>query len=202
MSAGGRDPGGRDPGGRDAGPALAPDFARIVPEGDNRARDVCRHCGFVHYVNPKIVVGALVVDGDRLLLCRRAIEPRAGWWTMPAGFLEVGETLEDGARREAREEAEADLRLERLLAVYSLPHISQVQIFYLARLAAPSFAPGPESLEVKLFPVADIPWKALAFPSVEWTIRAWLADRQEGAPRLHTSPPPDFDIAAWMKAHS
>ncbi|GIX15951.1 MAG: ADP-ribose pyrophosphatase [Rhodothalassiaceae bacterium] len=192
----------RDAGRGGAGAALAPDFARIVPDGDNRVREVCRHCGFVHYVNPKIVVGALVVEEDRLLLCRRAIEPRAGYWTMPAGFLEVGETLEDGARREAREEAEADLVLERLLAVYSLPHISQVQIFYLAHLAAPSFAPGPESREVRLFAIADIPWAALAFPSVEWTIRAWLADREEGRARLHTSPPPGFDIAEWLRAHS
>ncbi len=191
-----------DPAPPESGGALSPDFVRTVPAGDTRVREVCRHCGFVHYVNPKIVVGALVVDAERLLLCRRAIAPRAGYWTMPAGFLEVGETLEEGARREAREEAEADLVLERLLAVYSLPHISQVQIFYLAHLAAPAFAPGPESREVRLFPLAEIPWKTLAFPSVEWTIRAWLSDRKAGVARLHTSPPPDFEITAWLKAHS
>ena len=191
-----------DPARGGAAGTLSPDFVRTVPAGDNRLREVCRHCGFVHYVNPKIVVGALVVADERLLLCRRAIEPRAGYWTMPAGFLEVGETLEDGARREAREEAEAELALERMLAVYSLPHISQVQIFYLARLARPHFAPGPESREVRLFPLSEIPWKTLAFPSVEWTIRAWLSDRKDGRARLHTSPPSDFDIATWLKSHS
>jgi ADP-ribose pyrophosphatase YjhB (NUDIX family) len=145
-------------------------FERRIPEGDTSERDVCKRCGHVCYVNPKIVVGSVVIHADHILLCRRAIEPQRGLWTLPAGYLELHESPEDGARREAREEACADIAIERLLAVYSLPHISQVQLIYRARLADPVFAAGTESLETKLFAWADIPWSELAFPSVHWAL--------------------------------
>ncbi|RMF16148.1 MAG: NUDIX domain-containing protein [Alphaproteobacteria bacterium] len=176
---------------------LAPSFERCVPDGDNRKREVCRHCGFIHYVNPKIVVGSVVEHEGRYLLCRRAIEPRAGFWTLPAGFLEVGETLEEGACREAEEEACAALDIERLLAVYSIPRISQVQIFFAARLARPDIAPGPESREVALFGWEEIPWHEIAFPTVHWALHAHRADHMSGTPRLHTTPPADWDPAAY-----
>jgi ADP-ribose pyrophosphatase YjhB (NUDIX family) len=130
----------------------------------------------VAYVNPKIVVGSVISAGERLLLCRRAIEPRRGYWTIPAGFLEEGEGLEEGARREAREEAEAEIAIDALLAVYSVPRISQVQIFYRAALKG-SFAPGPESLEAALFSLEEIPRADLAFPSVHWVLDAYRETR-------------------------
>ena len=135
-------------------------------------RYVCGRCGHIHYTNPKIVVGSVVAHGDRILLCRRAIEPRKGLWTLPAGFLEEHETPEDGARREAREEACADIQLEALLAVYTVAHISQVQLMYRARLPTQEFAAGPESLDVRLFAWNEIPWDELAFPSVKWALQA------------------------------
>jgi ADP-ribose pyrophosphatase YjhB (NUDIX family) len=152
-----------------------PHFDRIIPEGDDRLRAVCTQCGYVAYENPKIVVGSVVIDHNRVLLCRRAIEPRRGFWTLPAGFLELGETVEAGAVREAREEACADIALDGLLAVYSIPRISQVQMMYRAHMATPGIAAGPESLEVGWFEWADIPWDELAFPSVVWALRHYLA---------------------------
>jgi ADP-ribose pyrophosphatase YjhB (NUDIX family) len=144
-------------------------FRHEVPPGEDRERRVCQTCGFIDYVNPRIVTGVVAHQGARILLCRRAIEPRKGFWTLPAGFLELGESVEEGARREAREEAGADLDLEALLAVYSIPRIGQVQVFYRARLTnTPS--PGPETLELALFAWDDIPWKELAFPSVRWAL--------------------------------
>lgn len=151
-------------------------FSRRVPEGDTRERDVCDSCGFIAYRNPKIVVGAVVAAGEKLLLCRRAIEPRRGFWTLPAGFLEEGETLEAGARREAREEAMAEIAIDALLAVYSVPHISQVQVFYRAALEG-AFAPGSESLEVALYAATELPRAEFAFPSVHWAIDAYFASR-------------------------
>lgn len=151
-------------------PPPGPHFERRVPEGDTIERYVCGQCGHVHYANPKIVIGSVVVHERNILLCRRAIEPRKNYWTLPAGFLEEHETPEEGARREAREEAMCDIVLDGLLAVYSVPHISQVQLMYRARLATPAFAPGPESLETKLFAWDDIPWNELAFPSVHWAL--------------------------------
>jgi ADP-ribose pyrophosphatase YjhB (NUDIX family) len=147
-----------------------PPFALRVPQGDNREREVCGTCGFVNYVNPKVVVGAVIAQQDRILLCRRAIHPRKGYWTIPAGYLEERETTEHGARREAMEEAMAEIDIEAMLAVYNIPRISQVQIIYKARLAAPQFGPGPESLETRLFAWDVIPWHDLAFPSVHWAL--------------------------------
>jgi ADP-ribose pyrophosphatase YjhB (NUDIX family) len=143
---------------------------RRIPEGDNRERLVCPDCGFISYENPKIVVGSVVVHEDRVLLCRRAIDPRRGYWTLPAGYLEQNEAASDGARREAREEAMAEIAIDGLLAVYSIPRISQVQLIYRAHLLRPEFAPGPESLEVALFRWDEIPWPELAFPSVKWAL--------------------------------
>lgn len=151
-------------------PAAGANFEERVPEGDDRQRLVCRDCGFVNYQNPKIVVGSVAVHEGRILLCRRAIMPRRGFWTLPAGYLEQQEAAEAGARREAWEEARAELEIERLLAVYSIPRISQVQLIYRARLLSPEIAAGPESLEVGLFDRAAIPWDELAFPSVRWAL--------------------------------
>ncbi|HEY4345212.1 MAG TPA: NUDIX hydrolase [Parvibaculum sp.] len=145
-------------------------FSQRVPTGDSLPRDICDSCGFIHYDNPKIVVGSVVTYGDAFLLCRRAIEPRKGFWTLPAGFMEHGETVEDGARREAREEANADIRIRDLLAIYSIPRIAQVQIMYRAELLTPEISPGVESLEVALFDWETIPWDQLAFPSVYWAL--------------------------------
>jgi len=133
-------------------------------------RHVCAVCGTIHYINPKIVVGSVCSWDGRILLCRRAIEPRRGFWTIPAGYLEEHEAPTDGAMREAREEACADIKIDALLAVYSVLRISQVQLIYRATLAAPDFSPGVESLETKLVAWDEIPWDDLAFPSVHWAL--------------------------------
>ncbi|HUA50597.1 MAG TPA: NUDIX hydrolase [Candidatus Sulfotelmatobacter sp.] len=145
---------------------------RAVPPGDNRERLVCGDCGFILYDNPKIVVGSVVRFGARYLLCRRAIEPRTGYWTLPAGYLELNETTEDGALREAWEEARARIRIEGLLAIYNIPRLSQVQMIYRAQLLDEAVAPGPESREVGLFTWDQIPWNEIAFPSVNWSLDA------------------------------
>ncbi|MEQ9812440.1 MAG: NUDIX hydrolase [Azospirillaceae bacterium] len=149
---------------------------RTVPAGDDRERLTCPDCGFIAYENPKIVVGSVVHHGDRILLCRRSIEPRSGFWTLPAGYLELGETPAEGARREAEEEARATIEIEGLLAVYAIRRISQVQLIHRARLLDPDrIAAGPESLEVGLFRWRDIPWAEIAFPSVTWALEAFRA---------------------------
>jgi ADP-ribose pyrophosphatase YjhB (NUDIX family) len=147
-------------------------FVRRTPEGEDRERLVCGDCGYVAYENPKIVVGSVVSEGGRILLCRRAIEPRHGFWTLPAGYMELGETTEEGAKREAWEEARARLELDGVLAIYSIVRIGQVQIIYRAHLAEPGFAPGPESLDVRFFAWEEIPWDQLAFPTVRWALEA------------------------------
>jgi ADP-ribose pyrophosphatase YjhB (NUDIX family) len=155
-------------------------FVRRIPEGDNRERLVCADCGHVAYENPKVVVGSVVVSDGLVLMCRRAIEPRLGFWTLPAGFLELGETLEEGAAREAQEEAEADITIEGILGVFSIARIGQVQVIFRARFTdpgPPGFRPGPESLDVKLFRPSEIPWDQIAFPSVHWALNAWRDGR-------------------------
>ncbi|NWH09556.1 MAG: NUDIX hydrolase [Alphaproteobacteria bacterium] len=154
-------------------PHLLPNFEKRVPEGDSLERLVCRDCGHVHYMNPKIIVGSVISHQGRILLCRRAIEPRRGFWTIPAGFMEERETAEAGARREAMEEAGAAIAIDAMLAVYSIARISQVQIIYRATLMDTAFAPGIESLETVLFAYDEIPWGALAFPSVQWALTQW-----------------------------
>jgi len=161
---------------------LTPSFARRVPPDDDRERLVCARCGFIAYENPKIVVGSVVRHGDCVLLCRRAIEPRRGFWTLPAGYLELGETPEEGARREAREEANAEIAVSGVLAIYTVRRLSQVQIMHRARLVDPRFSAGPESLEVGLFSFEDLP-ADLAFPTVRWALaHDREAEARGGAP--------------------
>jgi ADP-ribose pyrophosphatase YjhB (NUDIX family) len=152
-------------------------FVRRIPEGDHRERMVCAECGHIAYENPKVVVGAAVVADGAVLLCRRAIEPRHGFWTLPAGYLELGETLEEGAAREIFEEAQARVAFDGILGIFSISRIGQVHVMFRARFAdegaSPRFAAGAESLEVGLFAWTDIPWDRLAFPSVRWTLDAW-----------------------------
>jgi ADP-ribose pyrophosphatase YjhB (NUDIX family) len=155
-------------------------FVRRVPEGDDRPRLVCGDCGYIAYENPKVVVGSVCVWEDRVLLCRRAINPRRGYWTLPAGYLELHETTDEGARREAREEARAEIELEGVLAVYSIPRLSQVQVMYRARLVTPAIAAGPESEAVGLFAWGEIPWEDLAFPSVRWALDDYRAAAAAG----------------------
>lgn len=152
-------------------PEHKPHFIKEIPPGDNMERSVCAACGFIDYQNPKIVVGSIVTWDGEILLCKRAIEPRRGYWTLPAGYLELNETAEDGAAREAREEACATIEIDRLLAVYSIPRISQVQLMFRARLMSRDIAAGPESEAVGLYAWEDIPWADLAFPSVGWALR-------------------------------
>jgi ADP-ribose pyrophosphatase YjhB (NUDIX family) len=166
-------------------------FSNQVPPGEDRERRVCQTCGFIDYVNPRIVAGVVAHAEEKILLCKRAIEPRKGFWTLPAGFLELGESVEEGARREAMEEACAELDVETMLGVYSIPRIGQVQIFFRARLLnQPS--PGPESTDVMLASWGEVPWKELAFPSVHWALRHY----HETMGRTRFAPfgnPPDTD---------
>ncbi len=162
-----------------------PQFTKRIPDGDTHERAICDQCGYVAYENPKVVVGSVVVHEGKVMLCRRAIEPRRGFWTLPAGYLELQETVEEGARREALEESGAQIQLDGILAVYSISRIGQVQVIFRARFdGAADFAPGIESLDVRLFDWADIPWDELAFPSVHWSLRAWRSagDGPLGAP--------------------
>lgn len=149
-----------------------------VPPGDNRERFMCEHCDKVHYSNPRIVTGCLATWEDRVLLCKRAIDPRRGYWTLPAGFLENGETAEAGAIRETWEEARAEVELDDLYTLFSLPHISQVYMFYRARLTAPEFSVGEETEAIGLFGKQDIPWEQLAFPVVRETLEHYFHDRE------------------------
>ena len=165
----------------------SPRIERRVPEGDTLPRDVCADCGTIHYQNPKIVVGCLPQWERRILLCRRAIEPRYGLWTLPAGFLENGETLVDGALRETLEEADARVAIEDLYAVISLPQINQVYMMFRARLLDLAFGPGSESLEVRLFDESEVPWEAIAFRTIARTLRNFFLDRRLGAFALHVS---------------
>jgi ADP-ribose pyrophosphatase YjhB (NUDIX family) len=158
-----------------------------VPEGDTLKRYVCAACATIHYQNPKVVVGCLPVWEDRVLLCKRAIEPRHGLWTLPAGFLENGETLAAGALRETLEEASARVEIVDLYTTISLPHISQVYVMFRARLLDLDFGPGSESLEVRLFGEEDIPWGELAFRTIARTLRNYFLDRKLGAFPVHVS---------------
>jgi ADP-ribose pyrophosphatase YjhB (NUDIX family) len=169
--------------------------ALAVPEGDNRPRFVCSNCHTIHYENPKMVIGSLPVwehDGDfKVLLCKRAIEPRYGYWTLPAGFMENAETTAEAAMRETEEEAGANIELGPLFSLLNVAHVHQVHLFYLARLRDLDFAPGIESLEVELFSEEDIPWDDLAFPTIRTTLALFFADRvkhlETGAPYgVHT----------------
>jgi ADP-ribose pyrophosphatase YjhB (NUDIX family) len=168
------------------------DVVHRVPEGDSLVRAMCDRCGHIQYLNPKIVVGCLPVHGDRILMCKRAIEPRHGLWTLPAGFMENNESAPEGAAREAMEEANAKVEIEDLYTVYSIPHISQVYMMFRARLLDPDVSPGVESLEVKLVTEDEIPWDQLAFAMVRRTLEHFLADRRTGifVPRFGDIRPP------------
>ena len=151
-----------------------------VPEGDSLPRHVCDACGTIHYQNPKIVVGCIPEWEDRILLCRRAIEPRYGLWTLPAGFMENGETVQQGAARETLEEARARVEIGALYTLFNLPHINQVYMLFRARLLDLQFSPGEESLDVELMSEADIPWERMAFPTVSEALKLYFADRAQG----------------------
>jgi ADP-ribose pyrophosphatase YjhB (NUDIX family) len=159
--------------------------AKRVPPGDNVARWVCDACGEIHYQNPKLVVGAVPEWEGRLLLCRRAIEPRYGYWTLPAGFMENDETAGQAALRETLEEAGARIELLAPYSLISVPYVNQVHLFYRARLLDLEFRPGEESLEVALVEEAQVPWKEIAFRTVGLTLKHWFADRKAGAFGFH-----------------
>lgn len=153
-----------------------------IPDGDNRPRLVCPSCGYIHYENPKNIVGALITNEQgEVLLCKRAIEPRYGLWTLPAGFMEGGETLEQGAARETQEEACAEIEVGPLLCAVSIPFISQVYVIFLATLPDGKHSAGPESLETMWYKPADIPWDELAFPVITQALQHWLKGGEMGA---------------------
>jgi ADP-ribose pyrophosphatase YjhB (NUDIX family) len=156
-----------------------------VPPGDNLPRHVCDACSTIHYSNPKMVIGCIPEWRDQVLLCRRAIEPRYGLWTLPAGFMENGETVAQAALRETLEEARARVELTEMFSVLSVPHVNQVHIFYRARLVDLDFSPGTESLDVQLFPEAAIPWQEIAFRTVSTTLKHYYSDRTSGVFAFH-----------------
>lgn len=157
-----------------------------IPEGDTHPRHVCPACGVIHYQNPKVVVGCIPEWEDKVLLCKRAIMPRHGFWTLPAGFMENDETTIQGAMRETLEEAGARVEVLDLHTLFNLPHINQVYVMFRGRLLDLEYAPGPESLEVALVEEKDIPWHHIAFPVVEQTLHLYFADRRAGHFGIHT----------------
>lgn len=156
-----------------------------IPAGDTALRHVCGACGTIHYQNPKMVVGCIPEWEDRILLCRRAIEPRYGLWTVPAGFMENGETTSHGAARETLEEANARVDVGALFTLYNIPHINQVYMLFRAQLLDMDFSAGAESLEVRLFREPEIPWSEIAFAAVRKTLEHYFADRSRGAFQFH-----------------
>lgn len=162
-----------------------------IPAGDNKPRICCENCGTIHYSNPKMVVGCLPVWEGKILLCRRAIEPRKGYWGLPAGYLENKETVEEGALRETLEESGAEVDIVRMHAIYNIPRISQVYIFFLANMRGPELDPGEESLEAKLFELDEIPYEEMAFPSSSYAIKKYKEDLQEGFKAVH--------LGAWTR---
>ncbi len=160
-------------------------MTRRVPPGDSLPREVCDACGEIHYRNPKLVVGAIAEYEGKILLCRRAIEPRYGYWTLPAGFMENDETAAQGALRETLEEAGARIEIDAPFCLISVPRVNQVHLFYRARLTDQEFNPGEESLEVALVEEAQVPWKDLAFRTVALSLQHWFADRARGTFGFH-----------------
>lgn len=163
------------------------DIEHKVPEDDNRHRHVCLVCNTIHYQNPNIVAGTIPVYNDKILLCRRAIEPRYGYWTLPAGFMENQETTTEAAMRETWEEAEAKVHIDGLYTMINVPQIDQVHIFFRASLIDGEFGVGPESLETKLFHEQDIPWDEIAFPTVKRTLKLFLEERKTRQFGVHVS---------------
>jgi ADP-ribose pyrophosphatase YjhB (NUDIX family) len=166
-------------------PSCAAPLERRVPDGDHLPRDVCGACGAIHYRNPKLIAGCVPEFGGRILICRRAIEPRRGFWTIPAGFMEVGETLQQAAARECWEEAQARVDVGEPCAIVHVLHAEQVHVMFRATLAEPAFGVGIESLEVQLCEERDVPWPDLAFQSVVFTLRRFFEDRAGGRRALH-----------------
>lgn len=167
-------------------PDCAADIRVEIPEGDHLPRYVCSVCATIHYRNPRVIVGAICEYEDQLLLCRRDIEPRRGFWTFPAGFLEIGETTAEGAARETMEESGASVEIEDLCALINVPYIAQVYLTYRARMTNPHHHVTPESSETKLIAPEDIPWDDLAFPTILHSLRFWMADRASGTREFHT----------------
>ena len=161
-----------------------PNTNRLL-EGDNRKRDVCEGCGAVHYQNPRLVVGTLPVWGDKVLLCLRAIEPRANTWTLPAGFMELGESMAQGALRETQEEAGAQITLGKLYTAIDIPQVDQVHVYFLAEALGPELDPGTETLEARWYGLDEIPWDNLAFRSVSTTLKHYIHDRSHGHFEMH-----------------
>ena len=151
-----------------------------IPEGDNMKRYCCKDCGTIFYTNPNVVVGALCIRNDKILMAKRNINPRIGLWTLPAGFMENAETLQDGALRETFEETCSEAEIIKPYSMFSLPHINQVHMFFLANLLDDNFGPTIESSEVKLFDVKDILWDEIAFPTVEKTLKYYIEDLETG----------------------
>lgn len=158
----------------------------IIPQGDNRYRHVCDQCGEIHYQNPKIICGSLPLWENRILLCKRAIEPRYGYWTLPAGFMEMDETTTDAAKRETWEEAQTRVKLKQLYCVFNLPHVNQLYMMYLAEMESMEFQPGIESLAVGLYEEESIPWEELAFSTIRKTLEFYLQDRTRNRFPLHS----------------
>ena len=158
-----------------------------IPDGDNLPRFICDNCDTIHYQNPKLVVGSLPVWNEQILLCKRAIEPCYGLWTLPAGFMENQESLEEAALRESTEEANANLQIENIYSVISLPHINQIYVIYRAKLLDLDFYAGPESLDVQLFNEDEIPWEQLAFKTIEKTLKHFYEDRKHGVFPVHNT---------------
>jgi ADP-ribose pyrophosphatase YjhB (NUDIX family) len=157
-----------------------------VPRGDDRPRHVCGQCGEIHYQNPRLIAGCIPIWEDKVLLCRRAIEPRHGFWTLPAGFMENGETTQEAAARETLEEATARVEVGELFSVIDIPYINQVYMLFTGRLVDTRFSPGGESLEVALLAEPEIPWERIAFPSIQKTLRWYFDDLKTGSLRTHT----------------
>jgi ADP-ribose pyrophosphatase YjhB (NUDIX family) len=166
-------------------PSCAAPVAMRIPDGDHLPRAVCTGCGTIHYRNPRLIAGCVPEHGGRILVCRRAIEPRRGFWTIPAGFMEVGETLQQAAARECHEEALARVEVGSLCAVVHVLHAEQVHVMFRAVLTSGAFGVGLESLETRLVEEREIPWPQIAFPSVEFTLRRYFEDRAAGREGLH-----------------
>ena len=179
--------------GRSSHPAISMRFCsacghqveQVVPPGDNRLRFCCPGCSAIHYQNPRMVLGTIPVWKDQVLLCRRAIEPRYGYWTLPAGFMENGESTGEGAARETHEEAGARIELGEPFSILDVPQVEQVHMFFRADLVDTAFAAGTESLEVRLFGEPEIPWEDIAFRTVAATLRHFFADLQRGEFGIH-----------------
>ena len=168
-------------------PTCGHEVEQRIPAGDNRLRHCCPACNAIHYQNPRLVLGTIPTWENRILLCRRAIEPRYGFWTLPAGFMENNESSGEGAARETVEEAGARIELGEPFSILDVPHVHQVHMFFHAPMLGPELDPGPESLEARLFDESEIPWDSIAFRTVSQTLRWFLEDRRLGSYSLHTA---------------